>query len=159
VKLVLCLLAFASLVLVRTPHHRGDPESLKPRTLLGIYQHAFADLPERWNAERLTFLAILGLGLFASVFPAILLAMLRWHRPPAGAAGGVAFGIVAVPAILGAVANAFLIVLNQTSFAFGGRPVPRDAILFAFGLAVLQTGFAAVSVAIGFSSRVVAAIH
>jgi hypothetical protein len=158
-RLFVCLLAAACVLLVAVPHHREGSESFRANTLLGIYRKSFADIPTRWNVERATLLAILLLGAFASLFPLLLIAMIYWHRPAVGAAGGALFCVVALPALLGGLANAFLILINQMSFGFGGRPTPRDAIAFSIMLMIMQASLALVSLAIGVSARVASAFH
>ena len=149
--LVAALLVCATLLFV--PHHRRAPDSFTPNTLGGIYWKLFSQLPDRWNAERATFLAIILAGVFASLAPIVVALMLRWHRPPVDSAGGWAFGIVAVLAAIGSAANGFLILLNHTSFAFGGSPVPRDAVAFAWGASTVQLLFALAALAIAASAR------
>lgn len=158
-KLFLCLLAAVSVNLVAVPHHSEGPESFRPSTLLGIYRKTFADIPTRWNVERATMLATLLLSVFASLCPLIVIALMNWHRPAVGAAGGALFCIVSFLALMGALANTFLILMSQMSFAFGGRPTPRDAIAFSIGLMVLQAGFAIVGLAIGVSGRAASVFH
>lgn len=141
----------ATLLLV--PHTRRDPGGFKPNTLGGIYWKLLSDLPDRWNAERATFLLILLVGLFAAAAPVVVALMLRWHRPADGAAGGVAYAAVALVTLLGAVANFFLILLSHTSFAFGGSALPRNVTAFAWGVAIFQTLVALATFAVAFAPR------
>lgn len=140
----------AALVLV--PHSPPTAESFKPRTLAGIYLNVLADAPARWNGERIVLLLLLFAGIFAGCFPLVLLPILRWRHFGVGAAG-VMLGVLALVAATGAITNGLLIILNQSSFTFGGRQVPGEAIAFAAVVTIIQLTFAILNFATAVSSR------
>ena len=149
----LVVVLLIAVTLVFAPHARGTPEAFKPTMLGGIYWNLLSHLPSRWHAERVVFLGAIAAGLFASCFPIVVAIMLRWHRPGSGRAAAVVLIAGALLACIGALANTLLILLNQTTFAFGGRPVPGGVVAFAVTVALVQGLAAVAGFALAFSSR------
>ncbi len=147
----LFVLAVSAAMIFFAPQHRREPESFRPTTLGAVYRKFWSEMPARLNAERVG-LALLGLsGMFAGLYPALLVLLVYGLRPVDRRPSAVWFVVMGLIAGVGVAANFLAMLISHMNFAFGGRSSNKTATFFIWLVPFFQGVFAIGSIMIGFS--------
>jgi hypothetical protein len=132
------------------PHHRRRENSFHACTLGEIYRDVLGSI-EVWLSPRAgTFMSFVLTGMFASVYPALLVLMIARLRPYD--AGGFFFVLSGLVALAGAAANFLGIIVSHLSLGFGVSTSTADQTPFFVILPIFQAAFAVAGIAIGASA-------
>ena len=141
-----------SAAMLFAPHHHRQPDSFKDCTLGEIYASLFKDADWMRAPKLMTFLLFVLAGMFATLFPALLVLMLRTLRIEDGHRGGALFILAGVFAIFGTVANLIGMLISHANFMTGAPSHEETAFLGI--IPIVQIAFALLSIVIGCSIHV-----